>query len=289
MKRSITIITLISVIAIIVAQSLNQKIFSNRAGAPAGRTGSPFDNGGVACNVSGCHSGSTVINPTGWITSNIPGTGYIPGNTYTISTAATLTSCVRFGFEISPQTTTGALAGTNIITDAVNTRFSSSNPKYVTHTSTGSNAMSTPGTKSWSFNWTAPAGGTGTVTFYGAFNCANNNNSSTGDQIYLSTLTVPEDVSVSWVKPENNSYAFDVFPNPASGTINISVNAIHPMIYHVRLMDVSGKEVRGFETAEVSGNISQKTSLSLDGVNPGIYFLQIVSEGSVATKKIAVL
>ncbi|MBC7412670.1 MAG: T9SS type A sorting domain-containing protein, partial [Bacteroidia bacterium] len=47
------------------------------------------------------------------------------------------------------------------------------------------------GTKSWSFDWTAPATNIGSVTFYGAFNGSNNNGSSTGDIIYTTTLVVP--------------------------------------------------------------------------------------------------
>ena len=49
------------------------------------------------------------------------------------------------------------------------------NDKAITHTSSG---ISTTGdSNSWSFDWTAPASGTGDVTFYGAFNAAN------GDEI----------------------------------------------------------------------------------------------------------
>ena len=151
MKRNITLIAFLAMAAFIISQSFFQDGFSNRLGAPIARTGSPFDNGGTACNANGCHTGFSVTNATGWITSNIPPTGYLSGNTYTITATATFTGLIRFGFEISPQKpSNGILAGTIVITDAINTRLAgSNNPKYITHDSTGTNASSTPGSKTW--------------------------------------------------------------------------------------------------------------------------------------------
>ncbi|HQF28974.1 MAG TPA: T9SS type A sorting domain-containing protein, partial [Bacteroidia bacterium] len=62
-----------------------------------------------------------------------------------------------------------------------------------THTS-GGTAPSAPGsgTRSWSFNWVAPAAGTGAVTFYGAFLGGNNNGSESGDLTYKTTTIVNE-------------------------------------------------------------------------------------------------
>ncbi|HLG33931.1 MAG TPA: choice-of-anchor V domain-containing protein [Bacteroidia bacterium] len=288
MKKSFCL-TLLSAAAIFIfSQAIYRDGFSNRVGAPSGRTGSPFDNSGVACNAFGCHTGFPVTNVTGWITSTIPGAGYVPGSTYTISAGAMFTSCVRFGFEISPQTGTGALAGTNIITDATNTRFASSNPKYVTHTTTGSNAMATPGTKAWSFNWTAPATGTGTVTFYGAFNCANNNNSNSGDQIFLSTLVVTEDITSSMSQPADESFAFDAFPNPASANIFVSITVKQSLTYSVQLVDVSGKCMKDFSVQEIFPGHEKRYELDVADISPGVYFLQVKSDERIATKKIIV-
>lgn len=283
-------LTLLSAAAIfILSQAMFSEVYSNRAGAPAGRTGSPFDNAGVACNAGGCHTGNPVTNVSGWITSTIPGIGYAPLSTYTITATATSTGLVRFGFEISPQTSTGLLAGTNVITDATNTRFApTNNPKYVTQTTTGSSA-SPSGSKTWTFDWIAPAAGTGTVTFYGAFNCANNSGNAVGDLIRLCTLTVAEDITTSSNIAGNNACSFDVYPNPAAGQMTLSVIAKQDINYIARLLDVNGKVVKHFVSGELVSGFETKNSLDLGDVLPGIYFLWLNTGDDVATKKVFIL
>ncbi|HXC04006.1 MAG TPA: choice-of-anchor V domain-containing protein [Bacteroidia bacterium] len=168
--------------AIIVDSS--QKAYSNASGAPSGVSGSPGD--GATCGISGCHTGSTVSKKPGWITSNIPAAGYTPGATYQITAKAVTIGLVKFGFEVSPQDPNGNIIGTVVATSA---KEQVRTAGYITHTSAGNT-----GTDSivWTFNWTAPAAGTGSFVFYGSFNCANNNGSVSGDQIYTSTLAVNE-------------------------------------------------------------------------------------------------
>ncbi|TSA51300.1 MAG: T9SS C-terminal target domain-containing protein [Sphingobacteriales bacterium] len=178
-----------SFILFIFLSTVTEYAFTSSAGAPAAHTGSPGD-GGVTCNVNGCHTGMAPTAAAGWITSNVPGTGYIPGNTYTITTTATQAACVKFGFQISPQSAsvTGTYLGTMIVTDATNTHIVST--KYMEQTSAGT--IGTTGSHTWSFNWTAPPIGTGDVTFYGAYNCSNSNGGSSGDHIYTSSLVIPQ-------------------------------------------------------------------------------------------------
>ncbi|HLG33441.1 MAG TPA: choice-of-anchor V domain-containing protein, partial [Bacteroidia bacterium] len=106
---------------------------------------------------------------------------------FSITATATRANHIKFGFEISPQSPTGTYLGTMIDTS---TQTQIVSTKYITHTSTGTTG--TNGFHTWAFNWTAPAIGTGNVTFYGAFNVTNSSNSSVGDTIYLSTLLISE-------------------------------------------------------------------------------------------------
>ena len=145
----------IAIFSLTVAQSYDY-------GAPAGYTGSPHD--GKSC-VS-CHTGSPVTAVSGWITSNIPPTGYTPDSIYTITATATLNGINTFGFEVSPQdSASGTILGTLVVTNSAQTALAGSG--YITQTLSG---ISGTGSKSWSFNWVAPHAGNGTVTFYGAFN-----------------------------------------------------------------------------------------------------------------------
>jgi hypothetical protein len=154
-------------------------------GAPSGKANDPSSGNS---NCTSCHSGTATSNATiGNITTNIPATGYVPGTTYTITANVVYAGKTRFGFEVSPQNTAGTLKGTITITDPTNTKIVST--KYVTHTSAGNTGT---GSRSWSFNWTAPAAGTGVVGFYGAFLVGNNNGSESGDLTYKTSITVLE-------------------------------------------------------------------------------------------------
>ncbi len=171
------IYSMLAVMVLTISISGFNTAISNPDGAPAGRTGSPGD-GGATCQASGCHSGSpaTVANI---ITSNVPVTGYVPATTYTIT--VTVTGTGKKGFQVSPQNTAGTLLGT--LTAGTGTKIVST--KYVTHTSAKNTSSAV-----WTFQWKAPAAGTGNVTFYGAF-------AITTGTTKKSTLVLKEDVPLT--------------------------------------------------------------------------------------------
>lgn len=187
MKRRYTIYAVTALIALIIVNSISYETTSSTAGSPAARCGAPAD-GGATC--TGCHGGATIIDlglNNGWIVSDIPAGGYVPGETYTFTATATQVGSSKFGFQMSPQALNGAYLGTMIVTDAVQTQIVGT--KYITHKSAGTAGS---GSKSWSFDWIAPVAGTGTVSFYACFNATNSNSSSSGDQIYKTIYTVNE-------------------------------------------------------------------------------------------------
>ncbi len=159
------------------------------SGSPGGKTGSPGD-GGTTCTQ--CHSG-TATAQAGWITSDIPADGYEPGQTYTITATGTHPGVGKFGFELTSEDAGASKVGTLVVTNATETMLINSN-NAITHKNAGTTP--TGDSKSWSFDWTAPAAGTGEVTFYAAFNAANGNGNNQGDVIYTSTLPVAESSGV---------------------------------------------------------------------------------------------
>jgi hypothetical protein len=203
-KQVITTMVLGVLFFIISSISFNNA-HSYSTGAPGAKTGSPGD--GATC--TNCHSG-TASPQTNWITSNVPASGYVPGTTYTFTATATFTGCTKFGFEISPQNASGTLLGTLIATNTTETQLIASS-KYITHTSGGTSVVTT-GTKSWSFDWTAPIAGTGAVTFYGAFNATNSSGTNSGDNIYNSNLIVAE-------------CAVPIAPATITGTAAVCINS----------------------------------------------------------------
>ena len=212
MKTKITLVALLSFLLLFTVNTA----LTNGSGAPQGHTGSPGD--GASC--TSCHNSFPPIPATGLITSNIPASGYLPGTTYLITATISHASFNKFGFQISPQNASGALMGTLALTMPSATQILQN--KWITHTSSGT--AGTGNSRTWTFNWTAPATG-GAVNFYGAFNAANNNSSTSGDQISLSSLTVQQAAAPLSIAtfPANPSCA-----GPCNGGASISVTGGTP-------------------------------------------------------------
>ena len=139
-----------------------QGVFSFTDGTPPGYTGSPFDK--MDCS-TGCHKAKAVTKDS-LIFVNALGNEYEPGKTYTVTTTLPGNpDSKKFGFEISPQGATGKLAGKMIVTSKEETKLVGSS-KYIVQIAKGAEGS---GSKTWTFDWTAPAAGFGNVTFYGSF------------------------------------------------------------------------------------------------------------------------
>ena len=169
---------------------------SNDDGSVGGKTGSPNDIG----NCMGCHTNAQT-GQGAEVTTNIPSTGYEPGNTYNITAMVNLG--IGFGdpkgFEVTCEAnTTNTKAGLFGTTDPTNTQVIN-NGTAVTHTAAG-NSLNT-----WTFNWVAPISGTGEITFYGAFIEAGYPlGSNLGDYLTLSTLSISEFISPSAIGEYTN-------------------------------------------------------------------------------------
>ena len=231
----------------------------NSSGAPAGYSGDPA---GGNKNCTNCHSGPDAQSQADWITSDIPETGYIPGTTYTLTANASGDEINRFGFQISPQRDDGTILGT-LVNSSDETKLVSGTD-YVTHNSSGNAGTNA---KSWTFDWIAPETGSGDVIFYGAFNLADNNGGSSGDQIVLSTLTVNEDGSSGIISGDAENL-FNVYPNPARAYIHIETPSVLSGS-QFEVYDQSGRLVS-------SGILSEKTnSVAVGHFNTGTYYLRV--------------
>ncbi len=280
MKSKITIITLVSTAILLLIALSGNTVFSDETGAPAQVTGSPAD--GQTCAKSNCHTGNPVMPMPGIITSNIPLYGYVPGSTYTISATLSQMGMSCWGFEISPQSASGALMGTPIITNTTTTKIVST--KYVTHQLAG---ITGSNTKTWSFDWTAPAVGSGSVTFYGAFNICNGNGSKSGDFIHTSTMTVNE-FTTGTVENAGVEKTFTVYPNPVQNGSQFSVYMDEPTDIRMNLMSVNGSLVKVLcNEQQVYG--SYIYTFDNAGLKPGLYIAQLVTANSVTSKKVVIL
>lgn len=231
------------------------------AGAPAGYTNSPAD----AKDCSHCMGGSAVV-VDGWITSDIPVTGYEPGTTYTIT--ATATGSGDKGFQISPQDDQGNLIGT-LIAGTGNQLVGGG--KYVTHSnaSGGSTAV-------WTFQWTAPSTGVGDVTFYGCFAVGKSNTKITTLTVAQSTVGIDD----------TRSGVFTVFPNPATDHISLRFFQHKSENVLITLVDINGKKMLNLYHDFVYAGLFDHT-FSLP-VSPGTYALQVQAGDKTYSRKLII-
>jgi len=279
MKKNLLI--LVSAGFVIALSSTTLLVTSNPTGAPAGVANDPSSNNATCTN---CHGG-TATNATAAeasITSTIPSAGYTPGATYTITATVNFTGRSKFGFEVSPQNSSGIKLGTLINTSAQTKLVGSS--KYVTHTQAGNSGTNT---KSWTFDWTAPAVGSGAVTFYGAFMAANGNGTSSGDIVYRSSYTVSEAVASGISEVEANTNALTVIN--LKNALQISYNAQSAATANVELYTLNGTLVSttSFEQQN-AGAVNLNVDVK-DGLNTGIYIVKVQQGTQVFTKKLALV
>ncbi len=266
MKNKITFLGLFSIVMLIVMSA-----FYNSGGSHGGKTGSPAD--GVNCTQ--CHNG-TAQTATSWISSNIPSSGYIAGQTYTITLEGTHANVVRFGFELTAEDANNAKVGTFIITNATETKLVN-NSHAVTHTGNGFNPDS-DSTKAWSFDWTAPASGTGTVTLYAALLAANGNMSTSGDITYLTSTQITEDVTSS-ISISNLDSQISIYPSIATNYINVVVKDIN--IDKIEVYNINGQNV-------ITNNIEKNSiinKLSINSLTSGNYFINFYVKNQIITKR----
>lgn len=160
---------------------------TNAGGPPAENTGAPGD---ATCGQAGCHSFSPIQSGTQWnnitFTSTIPTSGYVPGNTYSITLAHVQPNHSVFGFQAVMLDQNHIQAGS--FTSGTGTATQTANGRvYINHTTGGTSGL---GGKNWSFSWTAPASGMGTLTLYVAINAANGDATNSGDTIFTKGFTI---------------------------------------------------------------------------------------------------
>ena len=247
---------------------------TNPNGAPAGRTGSPGD-GGLTCAGSGCH-GATPTAGSNLFLVGVPAAGYNPGQTYLVQVNFSGTG--NKGFQISPQSPSGTLLGQLINTTTSGTQRTQlvGSGKYITHGTAQSTASG-----SWTFQWRAPAAGTGAVTFYGAFV----NGRNTG--LRTEAITIQENPAAS-VGETGKLQQFRMYPNPVNDRLTLSYSLERPEKVNIKVYDITGREALQLINEQQEAGEHQMSFDLKPQLNPGVYFVSVDAGGKRFSQKLLV-
>lgn len=266
------------------------------ANGKLGSTGAP---GEPTCSQPGCHgagngSGSKngLADNAGpgsiTITANpsLAGGSYVPNQLYHMTVTVSESGKNLFGFDFvaidnsgSTSPTTNNSVGTITITDASHTRKGQPfnlGRVNVTHTQNGGASANS---KSFNFDWKAPA--SGIVNFYATGNAANGDgNENAADNIYkIHTQLV---ASVTDINNLSNSTAFVLYPNPANELTTVSLNSLNGQV-NIRIYDLNGKLV-----SESSSIGQEKVSINTTELNSGVYWINLSDNEKSITQKLVV-
>ncbi|MBZ0098297.1 MAG: T9SS type A sorting domain-containing protein [Taibaiella sp.] len=237
------------------------------------------------CSGSGCHGGP--ITDTALKlklvqdghTDPIPAFGkYSPNAKYTVTVTFNRPGAAKYGYIVlatyGVNNQAGMFANPN---SNPGVKITSKPP----HTVVEQPSPITPGPNGMEaiFEWTAPAKGTGSVTFSVAANGTNGNGAAdTGDRYAYKFITFQEGfpVSVNDVAREIDVMAY---PNPTDAILNVDIRNNVPGQYYYRVYSSSGVLV-------IEGHLQTSVNrLDISAMSGGVYFMSITngSEQKVIT------
>lgn len=174
-----------------------------------------------------CHDSYALGSGGGSMSIGGLGGSYAPGTTQPMTVTLSRSGSTRWGFELvaldDQGTSVGVLAPANSTTQT----SVSGGITYLKQTSAGT--FSGTGTSvTWTFDYTAPPAGTGTVRFYASGAACNNNGSDSGDYVYNTAYSAgegPADATVV-IQPKvvnarrGTTWDLPVFLTDGSGAAN---------------------------------------------------------------------
>jgi hypothetical protein len=264
------------------------------SGAHPGSTGAPGD---LTCAQSGCHTDAKVTADDGTVNTllfSTPDSTYKPGETYTLTLQVQLPSIQKFGFELlalkdSTNSNVGTLGALETSRTQLINHFGPSNDlRYsMTHKTAGT-MTSTSGAIQWKMKWTAPPADAGTITFWYATNCTNNNGFATGDKLFLSHFTIHPEATVDTSTTGIASLRHDglqvrAFRDGGAQYVEIGSGPVSGAA-RVSIYDISGRLLLEKNTELMAG---EKRTIRLpEGCCAGTCLLKLCTDGAEFRKKI---
>jgi hypothetical protein len=259
------------------------------SGPPAGATGAP---GEATCAQAGCHNGGIVRRRDSLATFDffyLNNGRYKPNEEITISFRLSKPNAILLGFQACSLDSLGRNAGTFAAQEQSTQTITGPGPNgqrtYIEHTLVGSAANS--GRRTWNVLWTAPAPGTGTVTFYAALVVGNTNfQPDGGDSVYVSTFTAPEGPVTSNEVTKSSELKMSHFPNPATDKLTLAFEAPKSETYKLTLLNTAGTVVLQSSFAVTQG--IQTKEVNLGQLSAGTYMMHLSHSGGTLVRKVLV-
>jgi hypothetical protein len=224
---------------------------------------------------------------------------YVGGKTYTVKITGTNNSTgvalPKFGLQMTAikgsvslsSPTTSSNAGTWSTTVPSNTRYVAGPTSFITLNYVEHSAPLTPTTGTGlagstiveSFSWTAPAAGTGTISFWGAVNAVNNDGNASAVDLWNTNHIVIKEWSPTMLSVTNESanISIQAFPNPVANTLNLQMDNVQTGAYSVKVFGLDARCVAS-ETIEVTGT-SQTAAINTAKWLPGTYMVAVEKDG----------
>lgn len=225
------------------------------------RTGSPVSNVVCTqCHAAGANFSTTPVIEITTLTGDAV-TEYTPGQDYILSVNIQSTGSNSHGFQVTGMLADNSGAGTGSAQTS-NTQITPLNGRWYFENSGIANGGS------YLMSWTAPAVGSGPVSFYGSALSVNGNGSTSGDEFAnIPNLTLNE-ATPNGVNELKAIVELSAFPNPVSSVLNITTQV---EMNRVEVIDLSGRSV----LSQVVSSTSE--TLDVSSLSAGNYVLRITT------------
>lgn len=268
-------------------------LLSNSSGPAANGnyyTGAPTAGGGTESTCSTCHNNGGFGEPNIEVRFALEGeepgltSGYIPGATYSVSVAIGHggNAPAGYGFQAQFLDTLDRPASAGDLSmpgNGVQITPGNGDRRYVEHSTTADDSLFT-------FQWTAPAAGSGPVNMYVVGNLVNRASGTGGDNgsTAPTILRLAEEQSTGIRVLA--SIPFQLFPNPSHGPTTLRVSPRIGGNYDLHLRSFDGRIVR---RDRYRLNASDNTlDLPTRGLPPGFYAVELTGQNSRLVTKLVV-
>ncbi|WP_179319865.1 T9SS type A sorting domain-containing protein [Winogradskyella helgolandensis] len=93
--------------------------------------------------------------------------------------------------------------------------------------------------------------------------------------------------SINPIEDEDTELEFDIYPNPASGIVNVKISGTLN-VSDINIYDVTGKLIKNSKVSNENLSYTTTTQIGISTLQSGVYFVKLIDKDRVITKKLIV-